>query len=147
MAEVTRECIESVRNHDGIPRKAVIGKNIEEDMIVQQALADFLEASHAGHSAFVHMAAREEQQRLGVWAAGPIKIVVVPQEVVITHDVPASIRVFKGGVKTHGRASVGRELGNCGTDANALVLAEGEWFVVERAANVTRLQRRFAQNA
>src|SRR5437867_9961213 len=69
------------------------------------------------------------------------------EEVVIAREFPPGVGVFEVGVETHGRAAIGREFGDRRADAGAFILAERERLVVERAANVARLQSSLAERA
>src|SRR5262245_7407020 len=70
-----------------------------------------------------------------------------PQEAVIAHKLAAGLRILESGVKAHGRATVRGKFGDGRTNAHAFIFAKREWLVVERAADVTRLQGSLAQNA
>src|SRR5262245_11836369 len=132
---------------EGEPVAAVIGMHIEEHMGIEQAFANFFKASEGGHVALMHAAAWEPQQDLGVWQVRSIEIFISPQETVIAHDLPPSLWVFEAGVEARGRAAVRREFGNRHADARAFIFAEREWFVVECASDVARLQRPLAEHA
>src|SRR5687767_9068437 len=76
-----------------------------------------------------------------------IQSLVSTKEVIVAREFSPRVGVLEVRVKTHGRAAVGREFCDRHADAGAFILAERERLVLERAADVARLQSGLAEGA